>query len=345
MKERSCYIDILKAIGIISIVIGHSSSGLLNSFVYSYHIMIFFFVVGMCFTEDNASNPGAFIGKRILNLLKLSAKYNTFFLLIHNFLVRLNITTGFLSMREIFEALFYPLIFVYSENFLGAFWFIPMFIVGILIFAVNFSFTNKKRNKDFFNAISAIIWAAIALFMNRAGMQFAYHIQTSLLAIPLIYAGYYYSQWKGRCERWINAYGGVVAAIILLLILKYAGRIELSDNQIISVWLFYPTTLIAIYFCLCFGKVIEKTGCSNCVVLIGRNSFCIMGLHFLAFKLVDFFYCMFFNITDVTILSRFPNSGFPIDIVYWFAGVIIPLGALGVEKFVIQKYLFLRERL
>ena len=49
-KQRDTLIDLLKGIGIISIVIGHSSWILpgigfpMGPFVYTYHIMIFFFV-------------------------------------------------------------------------------------------------------------------------------------------------------------------------------------------------------------------------------------------------------------------------------------------------------------
>jgi len=50
--ERDAYIDILKGIGIISIVIGHSSWILpitkipIGPIVYSYHLMIFYLLQG-----------------------------------------------------------------------------------------------------------------------------------------------------------------------------------------------------------------------------------------------------------------------------------------------------------
>lgn len=52
--KRDTTIDLLKGIGITSIVIGHVRGYLPGGFpivayVYTYHIMVFLFVAGMCF--------------------------------------------------------------------------------------------------------------------------------------------------------------------------------------------------------------------------------------------------------------------------------------------------------
>lgn len=54
-KARNDFIDIIKAFGIISVVIGHCFDLMIPVFnvsvtivVYTYHLMIFFFVSGYC---------------------------------------------------------------------------------------------------------------------------------------------------------------------------------------------------------------------------------------------------------------------------------------------------------
>lgn len=60
--KRDTTIDLLKGIGITSIVIGHVRSYLPGGFpivayVYTYHIMVFLFVAGMCFKPQNNISP------------------------------------------------------------------------------------------------------------------------------------------------------------------------------------------------------------------------------------------------------------------------------------------------
>ena len=91
MESRNSYIDIIKAIGIISVVLGHCVSWkigdvTIHRFVYLYHLMIFFFVAGYCFKEEYENNASLYIGKKITNLLPLFVAYSAFFSCIHNVL-------------------------------------------------------------------------------------------------------------------------------------------------------------------------------------------------------------------------------------------------------------------
>lgn len=68
--KRDTTIDLLKGIGITSIVIGHVRGYLPGGFpivayVYTYHIMVFLFVAGMCFKPQNNTPPYMQIGKRL----------------------------------------------------------------------------------------------------------------------------------------------------------------------------------------------------------------------------------------------------------------------------------------
>ena len=70
MREHNQYIDIIKGLSIISIVIGHSCWNLpyngfpIGSVVYTYHIMTFIFVAELWknkhLTSDNIQNDNGF---------------------------------------------------------------------------------------------------------------------------------------------------------------------------------------------------------------------------------------------------------------------------------------------
>ena len=50
-KNRDKFWDIVKGIGIISIVIGHVTINDIKEFVYTYHLIIFFFVAAYFYNE------------------------------------------------------------------------------------------------------------------------------------------------------------------------------------------------------------------------------------------------------------------------------------------------------
>ena len=87
--------DIVKAIGIISIVMGHCCYSIMipalnvsvGEFVYSYHLMVFFFVAGFFYKREYHEHPEQYIGKRLLKLGGMLFLYNTVFTLLHNTLV------------------------------------------------------------------------------------------------------------------------------------------------------------------------------------------------------------------------------------------------------------------
>lgn len=93
--KRNSTMDIVKAIGIISIVMGHCCYSIMipalnvsvGEFVYSYHLMVFFFVAGFFYKREYHEHPEQYIGKRLLKLGGMLFLYNTVFTLLHNTLV------------------------------------------------------------------------------------------------------------------------------------------------------------------------------------------------------------------------------------------------------------------
>jgi fucose 4-O-acetylase-like acetyltransferase len=54
IKNRFDYIDIAKAIGMLTIMWGHIATGNSVSFVYAFHIPLFFFLSGMVFVDNKS---------------------------------------------------------------------------------------------------------------------------------------------------------------------------------------------------------------------------------------------------------------------------------------------------
>lgn len=71
VTERNNSITYMKAVAIISMVLGHAHSSYhtdLVAFVNQFHMPIFFFVSGFCFKEKYLEKPSSFIKQRITGL-------------------------------------------------------------------------------------------------------------------------------------------------------------------------------------------------------------------------------------------------------------------------------------
>lgn len=67
--NRIEYIDLAKGVGIILVVIGHSISGIGYKFIYSFHMPLFFFLSGMCFSIEKYPYFASFLAKRAKQIL------------------------------------------------------------------------------------------------------------------------------------------------------------------------------------------------------------------------------------------------------------------------------------
>ena len=97
-------------------------------------------------------------------------------------------------------------------------------------------------------------------------------------------------------------------------------------------------TLLGIYFCIGLAKILGKNPYTEKFFsLVGKESFHIMALHFLGFKIVDRIYSSVYGITDAEKIGKFPHSDYGLHISYVIAGVLIPLCMITLLRKV-QKY-------
>jgi len=153
------------------------------------------------------------------------------------------------------------------------------------------------------------LYSAAGLYFNYMGRYLTYHIQTSFLAAPFIYIGFLVKQQYNRYIKYFCRLGYLISAALLYFVVAVFGfQIELSVNCIISPLLFYPVSLLGIYFCMALATTIQHhPRISKVMAYIGKNSFHYMALHFIMFKLVDLISVELFR-SSPEVLSVFPHS-------------------------------------
>lgn len=344
-KIRDNYVDIIKAIGIISIVMGHSGWYItrfkiqMGPFVYSYHLMIFMFISGYLFDisklKESKEYKNKYIGKQIIKMVKLYFVYNFIFVLFHNFFVKFGmINSQSYSLSQIVKNISNSLTFVSQEHFLGAFWFIPMMLIAKILFVCTY---DKIKDNNIFCLLTMISFGGLGVLLCYKNIYLQYMAQISILSVFFIYLGLFTKIYIKKLDKYIYKLGFIPAGIIIYVINYITNSsVELSINRIINPFIFFIISITGIYFCLSLAKFIKGKKIENKITEIGKNSFHIMALHFLFMKIIDVIYCKINGIEDILLMSKFPTS-FDLWYLYIPFGVIMPVLVIKLLKYIKEK--------
>lgn len=329
--DRLIFWDILKGIGIISIVFGHSQNlGILIRIVYFYHLAIFFFVSGYFYREERyGDKPFEFFARRLKNMWVPYVAYGALFVFFHNFFIKHRMFPGEpYGLKEMVGNGMNTLLLNCTELAGGTMWFVPVMlgVSGIFAFLIWFcrSFLPKKLRSWGIGGL-CILMGFFGLSINWRGMFFAYHIQTSFLVIPVYYAGYFLRVHRVDVKRYITWYGALLSIGVFWYAVRVANAsIELSENAVPGGILFFLISFAGIYLCCFAAKLLEAASpAGRLAALLGAHSFDIMVLHFTVFKVIDGFYGRI-RALPAENYHIFPHSYSELHVVYLILGVVVP---------------------
>lgn len=341
------HMDIAKAMGIYTIVLGHSfletSTSQVRSFVYLFHVPLFYFISGYFFKEEHLKNPILFLKKRLKSLYIPFIKYEIIFIFLHNLFYKLNIYSSYTSYRgsgdsfftlhDVFINLFNAFLFKGTERLLGGFWFLTsLFFVTCIFYGISFFSRNiiiKNKNIVMLPIVIALfIFGNLFFYYNRYIPLLPWDFRLFFVILPVYYLGNLYRKYENRIP--LKIYYAILAFMILVIINKInyvkidsvysvVGGIEKPVIYLIL------SPLAGCYFIIYMSKVLSLTIISDFLQYIGKNTIIILALHFLCFKVV---------ILAQIIRYGYPSnrlSSFPvIESGYWFIlyssiGVCLPV--------------------
>ena len=344
-KERDPYWDIIKGIGILSIVIGHIATGVLHNFVYTYHLAVFYFVAIYFYDEKKyGDKPYKYFGNRLRGVWFKYVVYCWLVIFFHNFFARYNFFTGIppYGINEYLVEFLNTLLLKHTELFLSAVWFISTLVIANGIFAV-IMFVSRRISKAFSNntnikylsiITATIICGVTGVYLTANQLELEYHSHTVFLIIPLCTLGYLYrlliknTKLLKKFSKWYIALPMcIMSSLFLLFISKKGLQIELAKGLIINGYMFYIVTTVGIIFCLSLAQLLVKIPIVNFIFsTLGKHSFAIMALHFVAIKSVDVIYSYFINETNPEIIGQwiisYPGKLFAS---YLIAGIVLPV--------------------
>ena len=334
-SERTEYIDISKGIGIILMVMGHSlnMNSKLRTFIYLFHMPLFFLISGYVIKKDNFYNIKQFVLKKLKSLYLPFLKYTIIFVILHNIFIYFNIYENYGNTarydiidfaRSILDCFLFRR---HGEPLLGTFWFLKTLFLAEVMFILIGNLINRLTNCDLniFMGFICFILFFIGMVLSIKKITIFLNLERVFVSIFFIYLGYIYKIIEKNIKYKVDIFL-IFIAILLIETLKN-NKVDMISNEFSNPILFLLDSIIGIYCVFYIAKTINKKyKYKKVIIYIGKNTIIILALHLLAFKIVNFVQVIIYK-EPYKLISAYPilhfNRGW--WILYTIIGVLIPL--------------------
>ncbi|MFV0343469.1 MAG: acyltransferase family protein [Anaerocolumna sp.] len=284
-KERVLWIDQLRAIGMLFVVLGHVA--LPKNIIYAFHMPLFFMISGM------THNPRKYVSfidcakdkfKKLLlpfvfmNLAMFPVWIVNFKLLRHSKP----------TLLELLQGLF----FINSDKYQtpsNATWFLAsLFIVEIIIYLIEkLTDYNKERM-----AVWVTICGVISYMesINKVQFPMIWHIDSAFSGVVFYFIGYWlignYKQILDKIKDNKLKYFGTVLICFMLGVYfsDLNGRVSMNGNVQGSVFYYYVTACL---FSISIILTVIKLPIFKYLTYIGRNTLIYLGFHIPLIRLIE----------------------------------------------------------
>lgn len=288
--------NILKGLGIILVVAGHTGGGHFFHWfpVYSYHMPLFLFISGYFYKPEAEKNISQFVTDKTAKLLFPYYGWNLFYGLLVSLLLYYKVVNfgGSLSFHNL---IIEPWFTGYQYIFNLAGWFVLMLFCVFAFYIVSRKILTKIIASDFLLTLIYVGMAMLGLYLSQQGLNrgISLVINRTIFGLFFFHLGYLY---RIKIEKYDN-----ISFIRLIMLVFFQGlliymtpnlefvMVSMSfgkDPNIITPLL---SSLTGIYLFLQIAAMIDKATNGHEVVLtlFGKNTWSIMIHQFFAFWIVN----------------------------------------------------------
>lgn len=265
--KRVKYIDQVKGIAILLIVLGHIiPDSFLKTWIYTFHVPIFFIINGILIAKKEKVSKDINVKKCFFNILY---PYFTFsvFVLIKDFLKCILIEKKFISE---------PLVNDFVEFFLfegyGTLWFLPVMFFAEVLFLKIFKNFNYKTTRYI---LRMSILLLIILILNKLSI-FKYFTKI-FISLFFLSAGYLLERFKNLFQKEINI---EILLLILLIFIPFSmlnGKVDMHYCIYNNLLLYIMISLINSILIILIFKNLKLS--SKALEFFGKNSLIVMITH------------------------------------------------------------------
>lgn len=292
MSERISWIDIAKAIGIGFVVMGHLSNPEdINTFIYAFHMPLFFFLSGMTFRNDQQFSP--YLQKKIRTII---IPYFLFAILTYIFWLLIGRHFGEDANIEV--SLVKPLVGIFYSNgiddwllFNTPLWYLTcLFVVEMIFYFI--SRTNNKELQIFLLIMCGTVGYLLSL---TNFLRLPWGINVGLTAIVIYGLGYFSKQiiHKMQVGKVLNFSLFILFFILCYFLSGVNGHVDMNVNVYGNIGYFYLGAILGILAIVNLSQFVSD---NRILSFIGKNTLVILALHGVISSLIKGFMVFILNI-------------------------------------------------
>ena len=359
-KKRIEELDIIKALAIICMVLGHSGFWG-TGFVFLFHMAVFFIASGCTYSSrssDSTGNVIDFIRKKIVRLWFPFFFWRTLWTLLNNWFIRVNILTDnpelleytksmkimnlnsqppavhMMSVREMLVNIVNSAFFRGFSKVGGALWFLgTLFFVSVSFCIADYLIKKIfRRDPLFFQVVISVILLGFSYYCHITGF--------GLDALARLSCSYYLFFLGTVLMRFRNRFaqigrGKMLAAFavsfVILIIMDAMGhhkiQITIGSNFYPNPLFFAAASVCGWVFLYSISYFLKNTPLKKPLTVIGSCTMGILALHYLSFKIVCAIVVKVYGLPSFCIAARphlYGDTG-----LWWLAytvvGVTVPV--------------------
>lgn len=321
-----------------------------SEFVLLFHMAIFFIASGYLYNTQRITDIkalGSYILKKIKSLWLPYFGFMTLFILLNNLFLRLNVYTDnpaylssytsgkaslgqYFNVADMFKEIFKAAVFRGTAQVGGALWFLyTLFLLTIGYGILDFTIRRIIKKDNIVVGIQAVLSVAFLILG-----YIMYLVDKSFLGLNRFFSFYCLlfigQMMRGRVVRIYEKMHPILIFLLTLIILIFLqpyGSIQLVNNRIENPIFFLIVSIIGwlmMYSLAVFFKQINFAG-NRAIAYLSIHAIPIIGLHFLAFKLVNWL------AVEINGMEHYMIAGFPVLmhgmwwIAYMITGIAVPL--------------------
>lgn len=283
-KTRNEIIDLMKALGIIFMVMGHSGAPFVRE-IYLFHMPLFFMISGYCLKEiysDSMKNIFTFIKKKIMSLYIPCLCMCISCSILHNIFISIYLLNDKKwKLNDFIISFLKCFLFSGGSEFSGTAWFLRTLFLSSIIYIL-VEFILKKIDVGHIEMIKTVLFLIILIVVYLIPNNcIVYNYLNSFSALILLQMGHVIK--KVPLQHWM-----IIPSIICLLVMKNLRvNIDFSKNIICNPIVFIMCAMSGFIMCYIGAEIITKFEfIKKYMEYLGKHTMIIMILHFISFKIV-----------------------------------------------------------
>lgn len=358
--ERISYIDIIKGIAILSVVFLHVDfiwpfhdqfriDGVLG---WAWHVSVFFVIGGFFLKEDKLVNVKAFVTGKVKSLYKLALYIYLPATLVHNILFKIgwystSVNYGgkiisHWTVIDYIKGLLLTFFCAGREPIVGAMWFVYVLLFAlcgysIITFLLKKTFWKRGGYETARFVLLLALQVASCMSTNMLGFTIP-RFSNAVSVMLLICIGQILNR-KLKLE-YNNIWLVIGSLLVIIQSVALTGVVGLNHNNYHDVLQLDVVAVAALYVIGYLSKKLDGSKIGNVFKRCGKDSFYIMGLHIVGFKLLSMLLIqMGIVANDELAKTMTPRTDSPLLLcLYTLAGMAFPLCLMSMIRKLKSKY-------